>query len=262
MPASTRLTEELLGIARAAAEVGARIAVTCLSDGALDVATKTKGLDVVTSADVLAQQAILETITAARPGDGFVGEEGGNRDSSSGVTWVVDPIDSTANYVRGLPMWSVSVAARDKEQTLAACVAGPAFGEAFSGGVGLGIWRNGTRLPQPPSAESLDVALGLVGWSSGERSTRRARVLDDLIGMAGRVRSPGSPALGLAWTAAGRADFAYYEQRVHEWDVAAGLALCAAAGLSIRVEHAATGPHRLLVAQPRFMDTLSGITFA
>ena len=255
------LVDELLQLATQAATAGGEAARASISAHGLEVDTKSAGLDVVTNADRASQQAIFACITAARPDDGLIGEEGGDRTGTTGVDWVVDPIDSTANLVHSLPIWSVSVAARVDGAGVAGAVFSPAIGEMFTGGTGRGVLVNGRRTSPPAEANGLPTTLGLIGWPAGHRDPRRDGVIADLIAGAGRLRSPGSPALGLAWTAAGRADFAYYEQGFYDWDVAAGLVMCEEAGLTIRLERGTDGPHRLLVARPALFDELDRIVF-
>lgn len=252
--------EEFVTLAGAAAKAGGSAALAELAVG-LTISTKTIGLDVVTNVDLASQQAIWEVIHTARPDDGFLGEEGESHSGSSGVTWVVDPVDGTANLVKGLPFWSVSVAARSNDQTIAGAVHNPVIGELFSGGFGCGLFLNGQSFAPARIDVDLNSALGLTGWPSGDGDSIRGPVIAELIANSGRLRSPGSPALGLAWTAFGRADFAFYEQSFYDWDIAAGLNLCAEAGLQIRLEHGVDRPHRLLVAMPCLFEDLERIVF-
>ncbi len=259
---SADLVGELRSLAESAAVAGGAAALSCVEQGDISASTKTTGLDIVTDADHASQRAIIATIESARPGDGYVTEEGEQRDSTTGVTWIVDPVDSTANLARDLPVWSVSVAACREDGTgIAGAVHAPRIGDLFSGGKGLGVLAGGAPVPRRPDAPSLGTAMGLIGWQSGQRHRHLGTTLVSLIAATGRLRSPGSPALGLAWTATGSADFAYYEQRLYEWDIAAGLLLCREAGLEIRMDRAPSGPHKLLVAQPRHFDELAGVVF-
>lgn len=229
------LSDELARAAAAAAEAG-RQAVEPWMDGAdLHVEQKSAGLDVVTAADRAVEAAVVQSLRATRPSDGVVGEEGTSAPSGSGVTWIIDPIDSTANFVRGLPGWSISIAAEYEGNVVAGAVASPATNEVF-----LGSWQgmtiNGLPIQVEPTEAPLIESLGVVGWSRSICGERFACGIGRVIAASGRVRSFGGPALGLALTAAGRLDFAYYEQELHPWDYAAGLFLCRTRGLITRDE--------------------------
>lgn len=218
-----------------------------------DLMTSSKGarLDIVTDADLASERAILSVITAARPGDGFIAEESQAVDSASGYTWVIDPLDSTANYSRRIPVWSISIAVQDDSGTLAAVVACPPAGEVFSMSRGGDLRCNGKVVPHRDISANPAEALAITGWDYRMSKQRAAVVAGTLIPLVGKVRAPGSPALGLTWTAAGRADLAYYEQPVAQWDIAAGLFFCEQQGYCISFRHSPPPePHRLLVAPP------------
>jgi myo-inositol-1(or 4)-monophosphatase len=225
----------------------------------LEVRKKSSARDVVTDADLTAEQAIVDVITAARPDDGFVGEEGHTRPSRSGITWIIDPLDSTANFARGIPIWSISIAAR-AGQLIVGVVATPQLGEVFSTD-GRVVRTNDSIVAPGTATSSLAEAMGMGGWGADQGRERLAASLVELTATAGRMRQPGSPALGLAWTAVGRADFAFYEQNLNEWDMAAGLLMCRTQGLSTRVEEREGRARRLLVAQPALFDELEAIVF-
>jgi myo-inositol-1(or 4)-monophosphatase len=220
---------------------------------------KGAGLDVVTDADLAAEAAAIALLAQLRPDDGVVGEEGGERPGTSGVVWLIDPIDSTANYARGIPLYSVSVAARDPNGVVAAAVGDPERDAVFStfrtaGGIRL----NGIAVerPESPPAQRALAIFGM-GMRSRPEHPRHSLVATTLFGTFGKVRSPGSPALGLAWTAAGLADVAYYEQDFNDWDVAAGSLLCSEAGLGVAfLGPAAAGLSPRLAAGGALMDSL------
>ncbi|MBS1838758.1 MAG: hypothetical protein JST64_13780, partial [Actinobacteria bacterium] len=125
-----------------------------------------------------------------------------------------------------------------------------------------GVLLNGSRAYLGP-APSLSAAMVAVGWGPRSSGRRQGHVAESLIHRVGKVRSPGSPALGLAWTALGRFDAAYYEMDFNDWDVAAGTFLCECAGLTVRREpaDAADSSHRLLAARPELAGTLAGFVF-
>lgn len=244
--------------------VGAATLVLRDRFGASDLRITTKGspADVVTDADLASEQTVREAILADRPGDGMLAEEGTAIDGTSGVSWVLDPIDSTANFARGIPIWSISLAAMNAGEVVAGVVAFPPGGEVISGTAMSGVLLNGSRVLQgaPPRLSASMVA---VGWGPRSAGRRQARVAGSVIHRVGKVRSPGSPALGLAWTALGRFDAAYYEMDFNDWDVAAGAFLCECAGLVVRREpaDACDSSPRLLVTRPELIESLAPLVF-
>ncbi|MGW0927882.1 inositol monophosphatase family protein [Streptomyces sp. NPDC002644] len=234
-PHRTELRRELLEIAREAA----RRAGELLRDGRpadLEVAaTKSSPIDVVTEMDIAAEKLIVDLISARRPEDGFLGEEGASSVGTSGVRWVVDPLDGTVNYLYGLPSWSVSIAAELDGETLAGAVEIPMRGEAFHAVLGGGAWVTGPSWdgerklavrPSPP----LDQALIATGFNYVTAvRTHQAEVARALLPLVRDIRRGGSAAVDLCDLAAGRLD-GYYERGLHPWDRAAGDLIAREAG--------------------------------
>lgn len=227
-----------------------------------DIVQKGDRLDILTDADLAAQDAVLSIIRAARPDDAILSEEDVDTLGTSGHKWLVDPLDSTANYARGLPIYSVSVAVEDQEGAVAAAVGDPERDVVYSCSRGDRVVRRDGVALMPWHAADPGKALVLFGM--GPRSTaqhpRTALVPAVLLGAFGKVRSPGSPALGLSWVAAGIADLAYYEMDFSDWDISAGCLLCAEAGLSVIL----AGPladglsPRLLAGVPSLVREIAG----
>lgn len=153
------LPTELLTLAREAA----RRAGELLRDGRpadlAVAATKSSPIDVVTEMDIAAEKLITNLISEQRPDDGFLGEEGASTEGTSGVRWVIDPLDGTVNYLYGLPTWSISIAAEQDGETVAGVVAAPMRGETFHAVRGAGAWATGPwegerRLTCRPTAPS------------------------------------------------------------------------------------------------------------
>ena len=214
--------DDLLALAVEAATAAGRLIVEDRPAGPLQVAaTKSSATDVVTIMDQRAEALIVQVIAAARPGDGFLGEEGADRTGTSGVTWVVDPIDGTVNYLYGIATYAVSVAARIGDEVVAGAVVNPVAGELFTATLGGGAFLNGRPLAwiDPPLLPQALVATGF-GYVA-ERRARQAEVLRTLLPRVRDVRRPGSASLDLCSVAAGRND-AYYEQGTKPWDTAAG----------------------------------------
>ncbi|WP_235502660.1 MULTISPECIES: inositol monophosphatase family protein [unclassified Kitasatospora] len=223
------LLDELLDVAlEAAGQAG-----TLLRDGRpadLGVAaTKSSPVDVVTEMDLASEKLILELITTRRPEDGYLGEEGADHSGSSGVRWVVDPLDGTVNYLYGLPSWGVSVAAELDGRAVVGVVAVPAMGELFHAVLGRGAYLDGAPIrcrPAPPWGQAL-VGTGF-NYVQSVR-VRQAEVLLALMHEVRDIRRAGAAAVDLCDVAAGRLD-AFYERGLQPWDRAAGALIAAEAG--------------------------------
>jgi myo-inositol-1(or 4)-monophosphatase len=221
--------EELLGVAREAAEAGAKVAAGWWRRAELLVSEKGSPDDLVSQADHETETAVRAVLARLRPHDAVLGEEAGASAGTSGVRWAVDPIDGTTNYLYGRPDWAVSVAATAEDgRVLAAVVSEPALGrttEAFAGG---GTWADGARVP-PLKATDLSRALIELNLGRSEQKRYAARTLEALIPRVRDVRRGGSAAVGLAQVATGRAD-GVWVPGLDLWDYAAGFLLVAEAG--------------------------------
>ncbi|MFC5998256.1 inositol monophosphatase family protein [Quadrisphaera sp. GCM10027208] len=198
-------------------------------------ATKSSPTDVVTEMDTAAEARLTEVLLGERPDDGLLGEESGLRAGSSGVTWVVDPIDGTVNYLYGIPAYAVSVAAVTGDpdparwRQLAACVHNPVTGETWTAALGQGAALDGAPV-RVTQGVRLDRALVGTGFGyTVERRREQARVVADLLPRIRDVRRAGAASLDLCSVACGRLD-AYYEQGLRPWDLAAGGLVAAEAG--------------------------------
>lgn len=254
--------EELLELCIDAVGLASDVAMGFFRTSDLAVRVKTTAADVVTDADLASERTIREHVLAARPTDGFVGEEGTSIEGTSGVSWVLDPIDSTANFARGIPIWSISLAAVVDNDVRAAIVACPPLSEVFTASERSGVRRNSVAVARPPSQSLAGAMLG-IGWGSRTTGGRHGLVADRVIPIVGKIRSPGSPALGLAWTAIGRFDAAYYEMDFKDWDVFAGSFLCRQAGLRVeQVPPSEKGASpRLLAAPMHLWEDLADAVF-
>ncbi|MFH9013564.1 inositol monophosphatase family protein [Streptomyces sp. NPDC017943] len=197
-------------------------------------ATKSSPIDVVTEMDIAAEKLITGLIAERRPDDGVLGEEGASTEGTSGVRWVIDPLDGTVNYLYGLPTWAVSVAAEQDGETVVGVVAAPMRGETFHAVRGGGAWLSGAQAgerrlacrPAPP----LDQALVSTGFNYvAEVRAHQADVAQRLIPLLRDIRRGGSAAVDLCDVAAGRLD-GYYERGLHPWDLAAGDLIAREAG--------------------------------
>ncbi|MFD5934612.1 MULTISPECIES: inositol monophosphatase family protein [unclassified Streptomyces] len=226
---SAELKAELLDVGLEAA----RRAGELLRDGRpadlAVAATKSSPIDVVTEMDIAAEKLITEILGRRRPEDGLLGEEGADTPGTSGVRWVVDPLDGTVNYLYGLPSWSVSVAAEYRGETVVGVVAAPMRGETFHAVLGDGAWLGDTRLACRPPAP-LDQALIATGFAYVQvRRAHQAEVARRIIPLVRDIRRGGSAAVDLCDVAAGRLD-GYWERGLNPWDLAAGELIAREAG--------------------------------
>ena len=165
----------------------------------------------VSEMDRASERLIVSSLLAARPGDGIVGEEGSESAGTSGVRWVIDPLDGTTNYLYDLPGWNVSIAAEDAAGAVAGVVADAVRGEVFTATRGGGAFRDGEPIACSAAA---DLGTALVGTGFGYDAGRRARQGEVLAGVLPRVRDirrSGAAALDLCSVACGRLD-GYFER--------------------------------------------------
>lgn len=241
------LLSELLDLALEAA----RRAGALLRDGRpadLRVAaTKSSPIDVVTEMDIAAEKLITGFLGERRPRDGFLGEEGGGAEGTSGIRWVIDPLDGTVNYLYGLPTWAVSIAAERDGERVVGVVEVPMRRETYhavlGGGAHLGDGILHCR-PAPP----LDQALVSTGFNYVTKvRTHQAEVARQLIPRLRDIRRGGSAAVDLCDVAAGRLD-GYFERGLHPWDMAAGDLIAREAGALTGGRPGAPGDDDLMVA--------------
>ncbi len=266
-PAEPPRAEELLEVAVEAARcAGALLAERVRHGAERQVSAKSTPTDLVSEADLASERAIRELLAVRRPHDGFVGEEGDHVEGTSGLSWVVDPLDGTVNFLFGLPQWCVSVAVRDARGTiLAGAIYDPGREQLFSATRGAratltgpdGTTELGDDYALRPRANDLGNAMVATGFAYDARvRAAQAEVLARVIPRVRDIRRFGSAALDLAWTAAGRYD-AYFERTVKQWDIAAGTLLCEAVGLQVvELPEHENLPWGILVAPSALCDPL------
>ena len=197
--------------------------------GAPSLETKSSPTDVVTAADRASEQLILSRLEVDRPDDGVLGEEGASRAGSSGVRWVVDPVDGTVNFLYDLPQWAVSIGVEDAYGAAVGVVFDPSKDELWQAVRGGGSSLNGRTLAVT-GCTSLDQALVGTGFGyDARRRAAQAAFLPDLLPRVRDLRRLGAGALDLCSVAAGRLD-AYYEQGLSPWDLSAGGLVATEAG--------------------------------
>ena len=225
-----RFLDRLLDTAVTAARAGGAVLMEGL-DRPKEVQQKGARTSIVTWADVTSQAAILRIVGEAFPAHAVIAEEGDHATTSAEYTWLVDPLDGTSNYAHGLPFSCVSVAVRDGAHVVAGAIFEPLRGELFTATKGGGAWLGGRRLAVS-DAVTLDRALVGTGIQSDDAAQLAAygRRVVALHTTARNVRALGSPALALAYVAAGRFDAFLERAGTFAWDVAAGSLLITEAG--------------------------------
>jgi myo-inositol-1(or 4)-monophosphatase len=198
------------------------------SRDSLTVEAKRNPQDMVSEADRSVELLIREAIGARFPEDGILGEEFGLQPGTSGLTWIIDPIDGTAPFLAGLPGWCVSIGALDADGPAIGVIRVPVLDESYAAARGLRASLNGTPVCV---AQAVDLRTGLLGIGANDRipAERLGAALADIIEAGGNWVRYGSGALMLAWVAAGRL-VGYVEPRMSAWDCMAGYCLIEAAG--------------------------------
>jgi myo-inositol-1(or 4)-monophosphatase len=243
---SSELVELAERVARAAGDaVRARRA-----DGVPGTSTKSTVTDMVTELDRASEAIVVSSLLDARPDDAIVGEEGADLAGTSGISWLVDPIDGTTNLLYDMPGWAVSIAAADASGTVAAVVYVPTFGELFCAVRGGGAHLNG----RPISCRDRgDLATALIGTGFAYRAEKRAQqgqLAARLLPLVRDLRRFGAAAVDLCSVACGRLD-AYYEEGLAPWDLAAGALIAHEAGAVLTdLDGGPVRPASVLVAGP------------
>jgi len=260
---SALLLDELREIAISAASEAAALAAQGRREGVVVAGTKSSATDVVTEMDRRVEALLVDRILTARPDDGMLGEEGASHVGSSGVRWVLDPIDGTVNYLYGIPSWAVSVAAEIDGVGVVGVVAAPALGETFVAVKGRGARKHDQwgvhelRVNDPVELTGSLISTGY-GYTQ-ERRTGQARVTSALLPQVGDLRRLGACSLDLCFVAEGRFD-AYYERGVHLWDyAAAGLVVTEAGGRFGGLGDVGPGEDLVIAAGPHLYEQLSHV---
>lgn len=226
MPDPVALLELAVAVAH---DAGALVGAAAWLDPE-DVTTKSSATDLVTATDRAAESLIAERLLGARPDDGFEGEEGEAVSGTSGVTWVVDPIDGTTNFAYGYPAFCTSIAAEVDGEPIVGVVHDPVRGHTYAASKGGGATLNRRRITVRPAGPPLAEALLGTGFGyATERRAAQGTVLASVLPSVRDVRRAGSAALDLCTVACGRLD-AYYERGLQHWDYAAGALIAVEAG--------------------------------
>lgn len=250
---------ERAAVANRAVEAGGAVALEGFRSG-LDVDTKAGKTDVVTPADHEAQTRVAEVVSDAFPGEPVVGEEDSTPSAvpADGPAWVVDPIDGSHNYVRGLPTWATSVAAIRDGEPVGAATALPVVGETYQAGPN-GTVRNGDPVGVSELADPERCVVVPTVWWPMDRRDEYAAAVRGIVSRFGDMRRLGSVQAALAYVAAGALDGALTNVVTNPWDTLAGVHLVRRAGGTVtdvegnRWRHEATG---LVVSNGRIHDEL------
>ncbi|MBX3100413.1 MAG: inositol monophosphatase [Salinibacterium sp.] len=241
---------------RIALEAGA-LALRRRAEGVEVAASKSSSVDIVTEADRETEKLIRDALASARPNDGFFGEESGAERGTSGLTWIVDPIDGTVNFLYGIPHYAVSIAVVEGEpdpltwSALAGAVVNPASGETFTATAGGGAFLNGERIHVAPPVD-LSEALVATGFAyASEERSRQGRVIAGLLPQVRDIRRMGTASLDLCFVACGRTN-AYFERTLSPWDHAAGALVAIEAGATVKgLGDRAPSRDFILAAEPK-----------
>lgn len=256
---------DLLSIARAVAlDAGALILEA--RRGVVEVAAaKSSSVDVVTQVDRDAESFIRGRLAEFRPDDAFFGEESGGGSGTSGLTWLVDPIDGTVNFLYGIPHYAVSIAVVEGDadpqswRALAGVVVNPATSEVYSAAAGAGS-HLGDRSLRVADAVPLEHALVATGFAYlAETRAEQGAAIARLLPRVRDIRRMGTASLDLCAVASGRVN-AYFERTLNPWDHAAGALIATEAGAAVTGLPGARADHRfLLAAHPDLARALSPV---
>ncbi len=240
---------ELLELALAVAQEAGDLLLRGRAGTVAAESTKSSPTDVVTALDRASEELVGRRLREARPGDGLLGEEGADDVGTSGVRWIVDPLDGTVNFLYSLPNWAVSIAAEIDGTVVAGVVHAPAMGVTYTAALGEGSARNGAALT---GSTVTDLSHALVATGFGytvERRASQVTVLTRVLPRVRDIRRMGAASLDLGAAAAGLVD-AYYERGLHPWDHAAGGLIATEAGLRVGGLHGRPVSNDLTIAAP------------
>lgn len=236
--------DKLEALAVALAQGAAQVVRDERSAG-MAVAAKSTATDLVTGVDRRTEQWLVAEIARCRPGDAVLGEEGGDHVGTTGVRWVLDPIDGTVNFVLGIPHYAVSVAAEVDGAVVAGAVCNPVTEEMFRAHLGGGAYLGVDRLAGPRDVPLSRAVIGTGFSYDASWRARQVAVVTPLLPRIADLRRLGASSLELCFVAAGRLD-AYFEAGLNRWDYAAGALIAEEAGCVVTGLHDRPPSTRLL----------------
>lgn len=239
------LISELLALAQ---DIAKRAGTLLMSRPAsFDINEKSSARDFATQMDHASEKLIVDALLTARPGDGIIGEEGANRVSTSGITWVIDPIDGTVNYFYNLPGWNISIAAKDEAGVLVGVVYAPTLNSLWYATQGGGAFLNGKQI-YCSTTHNLEDSLIATGFSyDPEERISQGEKIASLIPRVRDIRRNGAAAVDLCYVASGAVD-GYFETGLKEWDLAAGGLIAREAGARVTGRHGQPAGEAMVIA--------------
>ena len=221
------IKDELLELALQIAQQAGRLLVD--RPASWELTSKSTAIDIATQMDMASEKLIVSAILAARPEDGIIGEEGAERSSQSGYTWVIDPVDGTVNYFYGLPGWNISIAVKDAEGVVVGVVHSPTIDSTWHATRGGGAFLNGIKIASNDPVD-LDRALIATGFAYDVKDrVNQLDLVKVLLPKIRDIRRIGAAATDLCFVGAGIID-GYIETGLKEWDLAAGALIATEAG--------------------------------
>ncbi|MGK2957028.1 MAG: inositol monophosphatase family protein [Acidimicrobiales bacterium] len=232
-----------VGLARDAA----KLLLEGLGQVRTGIGTKTSSTDMVSEVDRASEKLIVGGIQVARPQDAILGEEGTNQEGTTGVRWIIDPLDGTTNYLYGLPSFAVSIGVEINGVAEVGVVLDPFHDETFVARRGSGATRNDQSISCNNTSELSNALVGTgFGYDPARRKQQGAMVAQ-LLANVRDIRRVGASAIDLCWVACGRLD-AYFERGSQPWDHAAGLLIAAEAGATTLWDEIGSPSGDLIVA--------------
>jgi myo-inositol-1(or 4)-monophosphatase len=247
---------ELLEIAKYAASLAAAVHRRAMEKDGFNVETKRSTYDLVTEVDREAERELVTAIRAARPHDGIIGEEGANFIGSSGVRWILDPLDGTTNFVHRYPAHSVAVGVEIDEQRIIGVVHDTFSQRVYAGIIGEGATCDGKLIVARNECNLRGALIGTGFLPDADVRRLQADLLREVLPRVRDVRRSGCPSLDICGVAAGTLD-AFYECGLGPWDIAAAGAIAEAAGAEILLLNSKVLPNPfLVVANAKLMSAM------
>lgn len=225
-------------------------------EGPVSANAKSTSIDLVTEFDKASEQLITEGLALHRPNDGIVGEEGADKQGTSGIVWHIDPIDGTTNFFFDIPLWAVSIGAVDAKGPVAGAVYIPGLSEMFSAARGTGAFVNDQPI-SPRVNNRISDALVATGFSYdiSQRPHHTHRVAA-MLNVVRDIRRLGAAAIDLCFVAAGRYD-AYFEEGLNSWDLVAGQIIATEAGAVVtNFSGGIVTPQQVLASSPSLQQAM------
>jgi myo-inositol-1(or 4)-monophosphatase len=257
-----QLSQELLRLCKTLADTGGRKALAGRLAGLSQVETKSTSTDMVTEFDRATEKYIVDEIRRQRPKDSIIGEEGASVIGTSGVTWCIDPIDGTTNFLFALPLWSVSIGVSDKSGPLVGVVYIPALDEMFHAVRNQGAFLNDKQIFCNDISD-ISKALVCTGFSYlPENRTIQSRRVAKFIDQVRDIRRFGAASIDICFVACGRLD-AYFEENLYQWDIAAAELIAIESGARTgNFSGGSSTPKEFMVTCPAMFDKLSKLVIA